>query len=733
MNKNKSVESTLNNNTNNSLSNVIEFKEKVDLFRVKHILSMKDNELIEYYNIHINENDSDSIDVKDMKVQIYNARKLCSGYLKINNDEMKREYKSKDGKRHYLVGSTGLQILPSFIRNYLGNKLYDHDITNSHPTIMLYLSSKVSGLENTKLREYVENREKILVKNNIDKNTILSLINMDNPKPSKNSWLRDFVEEVKIIKDVLLNTIKHNFKPNTENKSNPKSSVFAQILHKYETKVMTLVYDKYTNDISVPMYDGFLSHKPIPIDELNELTSKYGVKWKHKSIDTCIKQPESINDLAVRDYYFLKFKWQNEISFISSQGVYIVNATRIMMNHQTITQYAANWICPNIETNKMEKFLPQWLSDVDRFCYDIMDFIPYNKDIENDPTPKNIYNTFIPFDREKIDDYDNQIPPIFKEYLEKGYNDETKINYLIKYLAHLIQRPQELPEVILVLRGLEGAGKDSLIKLITSLIGIRYIYSTEDTEPVFGNFNGSISGKLIVQLNELDQKKFIPIAEGLKDYSTREYNNINEKYMNPREEKNRVRIIAISNHNDPVLPSATDRRYIVLLLHDQLVNNRQFWDKFYIWIKDKDEMNKLYTYLLNYDISNWHPKDRLITNELRLAQYNNIQPYIKYLYITLCSNKELEDPYIKLTNGECKILKKDMSIELSNYYKEVDYGFKKKKVNEYLMSMTGLTSKQCSKSGYYWLINIEKLKNTLLNANGLKDFLDFFKVDDSPF
>ena len=201
MNKNKSVETPLNNNSNTALSNVIEFKEKVDLFRVKHILSMKNNELIDYYNIHISENDSESIDVKDMLLQIYNAKKMCSGYLKINNDEMKREYKSKDGKRHYLVGSTGLQILPSFIRNYLGNGLYDHDIINSHPTIMLYLSSRVSGLENTKLKEYVENREEILVKNNIDKNTIISLINVDNPKSPKNSWLRDFVEEVKIIKD----------------------------------------------------------------------------------------------------------------------------------------------------------------------------------------------------------------------------------------------------------------------------------------------------------------------------------------------------------------------------------------------------------------------------------------------------------------------------------------------------------------------------------------------------
>ena len=739
-NTNSMEDSSISSHTNNQQSlNSIKFKEKIDTYRAKHILSMKYSELIEYYQIYNNENEDGTdttIDKKEMIIEILKARKLCAGYLKIDSDEIEREYKSTNEKRHYVKGAVGLQLLPSFIRNYLGHKLYDHDIINSHPTIMVYLSSQVNGLDNGYLKEYINDREQVLKKNNISKNGIIELINQDNPKKQPTPWLSGFVDEIKTIKEVLLKTIQHSYTPNMNKKNNPKSSVFSQILHKYETMVMKLVYDKYKDAISVPMYDGFLAHSIISIDELNELTTEYGVKWKHKDIDSCIIEPESINDLAVKDYGFLKTKWEKEVSFISQQNTFIINANRISLSNQAIINWSANWTCPNTEDGKMEKFLPQWLSDVDRYCFDTMDFYPYNKDLGDDPTPKNVYNTFIPFKRNKIDDYNkDEIPPIFKEYLEKGYEDEVKIEYIIKYLSHLIKYPEELPEVIIVLKGLEGAGKDSLIKLITALIGITYVFSTEDIDPVFGNFNGSISGKLVVQLNEMEQKKFIPIQEGLKDYATRQYNNINEKYLTARIEKNRVRMILISNHYDPVLPSATDRRYIILLLNDLLVNNREFWDKFYDWLGDDKEMDKLYTYLLNYDISNWKPKDRLITNEYRIAQYNNIQPYIKYLYITLCKDIENIDKeiYLPCDNGEYKILKSALSIELEKFYKDADYGYKKKKVNEYLTGTSGITKKRCASAGEYYMIDVKKLENTLLNSNGLKGFLDFFEVSDNPF
>jgi len=714
--------------TNTKSLNSISFLEKVDMDRVKHILSMKNGELIDYYEMAIA--DEKEIDCKDMLIEINKIRKLCNQYIKNpDKEDIERIYNSKDGKRHYVKG-IGIQQLPCFIRNYLAHKLYDHDIINSHPTIMKYLASKVSGLETSYLTEYINDRDKVLIKNNITKNDIIALINIDKYKKQPTTWLESFCDEIQTIKNVLLNTIKHNYIPNKDSK-NPKSSVFSQILHKYETKILKLVLDEYSKDISVPMYDGFLSVRPIDIDKLNELTAKFGVKWKHKPIETCIDFVE-VKDLSVKNYDFLKIKWEKEHSFIASQGIFIVNETKIRMNKASITDYAANWTCINTDNGKLEKFLPIWLSDVDRFCYSSMDFYPYNADLKNDPTPNNVYNTFIPFKRNKIDDYD-EIPDIFQEYLDKAFLDEQKTEYLIKYLAHIIQHPEELPEVILILKGLEGAGKDSLIKLITALIGIMYVFSTEDTDPIFGQFNGSISGKLIVQLNEMEQKKFIPIQEGLKDYATREFNNINEKYNQPRIEKNRVREIAISNHYDPVLPTATDRRYIIMLLNDALVNDTVFWNKFYAWLKDDDEMDKLYTYLLNYKLFDWKPKDRLITNELRMAQFNNIQPYIKYLYLNVCKGTMDTDLYTNCDNGEIKILKKDLLMELYTYYKEVDYGYAKKKVSEFIEGTTGIIMKRCSKKGYYYLINTEKLENTLLNANGLKNFLEFFEESDHPF
>ena len=728
---NKEMNTQINTTSTKPLNN-ISFDERIDIYRVKHILTMNNNELLDYYVKYNNENDKE-IDKKEMIIELNKARKLCSNYLKLNETIVKKEYKSTSEKRHYLVGD-GLQTLPTFIRNYLGHKLYDHDIINSHPSIMLYLSTaKVKNLKNDYLKEYVNNRDKVLVENAIDKHSILKLINTDNPKKQNTHWLNNFVDEVKKIKEVLLSTIPHNYTPNLKKKSNPKSSIFAQILHKWETKVMKIIYSNYPKEVSVPMYDGFLSHSIIPIDDLNKLTEKYGVKWKHKPVESDIIEPETINELSIRDYNFLKSKWEDEISYISSLGSYIINESGIYMNKTNTIDFSANWVCPN-EEGKMDKFLPQWLADVNRKCFDSLDFIPYNKDLKEDPTPKNIYNKFIPFKRNKIDG-DIEIPDMFNDYLNKGYKDPTKIEYLIKYLSHLIQKPEELPEVIIVLRGLEGAGKDSLIKLISALIGKCYVYSTEDTDPIFGNFNASISGKLIVQLNEMEQKKFIPIQEGLKDFATREYNNINQKYQTERTETNSVRQILVSNHFDPVMPSATDRRYIILCLMDKLVNDKEFWDKFYTWIKNDDEMDKLYTYLLNYDISNWKPKERLITTELRTAQWNNIQPYLKYLYQTLFIEIDKIDKeiYVKCGDGEYRILKKDLSNELEKYYKEVDYKYAKKKVNENINTITGFTKKRCSKNGEFYIINIEQVRETLLNARGLRNFLDFFVVANTPF
>ena len=45
-------------------------------------------------------------------------------------------------------------------------------------------------------------------------------------------------------------------------------------------------------------------------------------------------------------------------------------------------------------------------------------------------------------------------------------DDQTCITYLLNYLAHMVQKPTQLPEVAIVMRGAQGIGKGSLMKTI---------------------------------------------------------------------------------------------------------------------------------------------------------------------------------------------------------------------------------------------------------------------------
>lgn len=706
----------------------IDFFETVNLNHVKHFLTLKDSELIEKYEeFCIDEGKEDIPDKKEMMIQISMARRIASQYLDIDKDHIRRTYKSKDEQRHWVLG-VGIQKIAGFMRNYFCKDLYDHDIVNCHPSIFLYLCKKIPNLNYPYLESYINDRETILKDNFITKIGINKLINKDKPEKQKTPWLIGFCEEIVRLKDILLSTIQHNFNPKIKKGEkkclNPKSSVFSQIITKIETKAMKLVFKKYGQKISIPMYDGFLCKEKIPIEELEETTIKYGLKWKHKDVDTNIEYSE-FNELQIHDFNFLKTKWEKEIAFIAQSNTFINIKSGNEMNEKTINNWASNWMCYDEENDKKKvKFLPLWLGHYKRFCYEVMDFLPYVNEEQKNKIPKEIYNTFIPFPRKHLSDI-NTIPTEFNEYLTGAFKEDDKINYIIKYIAHLLQFPQELPETIIVMKGLEGSGKDSLLKLIGKLIGINYVGVVEDIDSIFGSFNETLSKKIVLCLNEMDAKKFIPNREAIKNQSTCATNRINCKHLTPRVEKNVIRMFIFSNNYDPVIISPTDRRFVVLTMNDELVKNDDYWNGFYDdYLANDEKMNQLYSYLLNYNLNNWKPKERLITKELRLSQFNNIQPFVKYLYIEL--NKNIGDSVFTMQDNNIIIQKSYFLSLLHDYYTECDYGFKKKTVTEMMGQISGIIMKRNSELSYYYIIDKEKTINTLEKAYALRDFKDFF-------
>ena len=113
------------------------------------------------------------------------------------------------------------------------------------------------------------------------------------------------------------------------------------------------------------------------------------------------------------------------------------------------------------------------------------------------------YNTWLGFDNDKKpipSDFNKDTSEYvvrFKEYISNLVNGrENYINFIISWIANIIQYPAERTQVCIVLYSLlEGIGKSLLVELIAKLVDDKHSYFITDvSNKLFEKtFNGRIS------------------------------------------------------------------------------------------------------------------------------------------------------------------------------------------------------------------------------------------------
>jgi len=73
--------------------------------------------------------------------------------------------------------------------------------------------------------------------------------------------------------------------------------------------------------------------------------------------------------------------------------------------------------------------------------------------------------------------------------------------FVVRWMAQLIQHPGDVPEIALVLRGLQGTGKNTFVDTFGTLLGVHYI-PVHNMNQVTGRFNGHLATALLVHCNE---------------------------------------------------------------------------------------------------------------------------------------------------------------------------------------------------------------------------------------
>jgi len=722
------------------------YTEKVNLTNARFIMNLDTDYLISNMYDKDEEPEDNSYDYKDSVNYIEKVKNYCKKMV-ISKGEMKQKYyhsKKSNNKGRLYVRGFGLQNLQNKIRGFLVQDIYnDFDMVNAAPTILNFILKNKYPLKNYPvLKNYVDNRKKLLEAYNLKKIDIIRCIFSDKKTFSSNKFLSAFDKEIKTIQeDIYKLDLFNDLKDET--KKNIKGSYLSKVIHIYENNI--LMDCKKNINCSVPMFDGFLSEdtEEQSLKILNN--NKYGITWISKPHDTSIQLDEGlVIEDDVRDYEYAKIEFEKSRFMIkyppmfgeeyeNEKGKLGVNISK-KADFEIITKHITyDTILRGVPIKS--EFFKSWLSDADRREYQRLDWIP-NLNYDNEK----VYNSFCGLEiNSEPTKFKQEAVDIFLNHLNHLVNyDEESYNYLVKYWAHFFQKTDELSKVGLLFKSKQGSGKDTMIDIIEKIVGKDYVFRTADIKQVFGDFNDNIHKKLILQLNEMEGSDGFANKEKIKHLICANSFTVNPKHLKSFDTSNFIRPIIFSNNLRPIDIPADDRRFVIFKCADK--KDYEYYAKLHALKEDKEALKSILSYFKSVDISDFEPsKNRPITKayeELKEASFN---PLFTYLYDTF-----KHDDFKEEFEGEYVIHKKTKNILVQSsslfqhfrlYLDENGLGnfktdFKKVKsiLSEINIIKKGFKVKGSVKD--YYVINKQELIS-LLEKHGISQEVE--ELDDDDF
>jgi hypothetical protein len=237
-----------------------------------------------------------------------------------------------------------------------------------------------------------------------------------------------------------------------------------------------------------------------------------------------------------------------------------------------------NFTVRNPQTGKNERLDKLILKQIRSIMYDDFGWWPLPDDI---PAIPNTYNTFRGFKASPVknqtaeDAFVNHITNIWCR------GDAGSANYVLDLLAFVIQRPEQLPEKVLLVRSLEGAGKGIIATLLGRyVIGQSMYLATSSLDTVLGKFNGALECKKLVLLDEADSSSDPALyAARLKAAVSEKYCTIEQKFMDVRVGYNYAFIMLFTNKTQPIHIDVGDRRTVCLNASGEKVGDTDYFNQ----------------------------------------------------------------------------------------------------------------------------------------------------------
>ena len=305
-------------------------------------------------------------------------------------------------------------------------------------------------------------------------------------------------------------------------------------------------------------------------------------------------------------------------------------------------------------------FINKWLFDSDMRTYMDQDWVPYNGVYKQ--SNKRIFNLFtgystviaspLPDNHEKI------IKPFMDVLLELCEGTPANLDFLLHFLAHIIQKPAEKLRQSIIFQSKQGAGKDTMILAMGKILGTHMVNSESNTENLCGKHATGLVKKLLVAFNESEARKSFEFEGIIKSLITEEKLTVNPKNLQPYDIDNRARLFVFSNKSNPIKfdGASIDRRFSAFKSTSKFTTGRSgFWKKLYVVMNHPKFARSLYQKLNNIDLKDYDfSKERLnvLTDTYRDMMRKQLPPVVEFMIDYVEKYQILYDEEIKGTTKE---------------------------------------------------------------------------------
>ena len=236
--------------------------------------------------------------------------------------------------------------------------------------------------------------------------------------------------------------------------------------------------------------------------------------------------------------------------------------------------------------------------------------------------------------------------------------------YLMNYLAHMVQKPEEKPGVMIVLLGGQGVGKGTFFELLLT-IWQKTALLVSSIDQVLGRFNGILERNFIVMLDEALFSGDKKAAEKLKSLVTEERLLIENKYESQKSITSFHRFFAASNKSHFLNVDADDRRLLFLRVSEFKAQNVTYYANIRDAFKNKEIMGAFLQNLITRDISKFNYRERPKTLEHTVQKIQSLHGFERWWY------EELTNPFgvTAWVEGQMDFIS---SQSLINAYKDSD-------------------------------------------------------------